>query len=44
MSVDMLLLIIAAVCFAAAAFFSTRFAQFNLVAAGLFFWILTNII
>jgi hypothetical protein len=44
-NLDLILYIIAAILFALAAFFSsdTRISRFNLVAAGLFFWVLTNI-
>ena len=44
MSIDLLFYVISAVCFAIAAFFSSRFPDYNLVAAGLFFWVLTLII
>ena len=44
MSLDLVLYIVAAVCFAIAAFGESRFGQFNLVAAGLFFFTLTFIV
>jgi len=46
MSVDLILYVIAAVLFAIAAFGNRFFSgdQFNLVSAGLFFWVLTNIV
>lgn len=45
MNLDLVLLVISAVCFAIAAFFSSRFeGRVDLVAAGLFFWILTAIV
>jgi len=46
MSIDLVLYIIAAVLFAIAAFGNRFFSgdQFNLVSAGLFFWVLTFII
>lgn len=44
MTLDLVLYIVSAVCFAIAAFGDSRFGQFNLVAAGLFFWVITHII
>jgi len=46
MSVDLILYVIAAVLFAIAAFGNRFFSgdQFNLVSAGLFFWVLTHIV
>jgi len=43
MNVDLVLLVVAAVCFALAAFGVTA-NRVNLVAAGLFCWVLTQII
>ena len=42
MSIDLILFVVAAVCFALAVFGVG--SKFNLMAAGLFFWVLTNII
>jgi len=46
MSLDLVLLVIAAVLFAIAAFGNRFFSgdQFNLVSAGLFFWVLSAIL
>lgn len=43
MSIDILFLIIAAICFGIAAFGYT-YRKVNFIAAGLFFWVLTAII
>ena len=44
MSLDLVLYIVAAVCFAIAAFSGDRFNRFDLVAGGLLAWVLTNIV
>lgn len=43
MNLDLVLLIVAAVCFAIAAF-GVPAGRVNLIAAGLFFWVLTAIV
>lgn len=43
MNIDLVLYVVAAVLFAIAAF-GVPASRFNLVAAGLFFWVLTNIL
>jgi hypothetical protein len=43
MNLDLVLLIVAAVCFAIAAF-GVPAGRINLIAAGLFFWVLTAIV
>lgn len=44
MSVDMVLYIVAAICFALAALGVTVHPRVSLIAAGLFFWVLTNLL
>lgn len=45
MNLDLVLYVVAAVCFAIAAFFSSRFeGRIDLVAAGLFFWVLASVV
>jgi hypothetical protein len=41
-TVHLVLVVVALVCFGLAAFFSSKWSQVNLVAAGLFFWLLAS--
>lgn len=43
-TLDLVLMILALICFAVAAFWQPATPRFNLVAAGLFFWALTSVV